>query len=110
MSDDLNTSRALAAVSAASRDESVTPGELRALAVEFDAVLAIGLTDLSPTDLDLRRGDSDVTDEAIDALVAERDAARAAKDFAKSDELRDRLTAIGVVVEDGTAGSTWRWG
>lgn len=110
MSDDLNTARALAAVSAASRDESLAPGELSALAREFDAVLAIGLTDLSPTDLDLRRGDASITDEEVDALVAERDAARAAKDFAKSDQVRDRLKALGVVVEDGAAGSTWRWG
>jgi cysteinyl-tRNA synthetase len=110
ISDDLNTSRALAAVSAASRDESLAPGELRSLAAEFDAVLAIGLTDLVPTDLDLRRRDADITDAEIDALVAERDAARAAKDFAKSDELRDRLTAMGVLVEDNASGqTTWRW-
>ncbi|MEN3272745.1 MAG: cysteinyl-tRNA synthetase [Actinomycetota bacterium] len=110
VSDDLNTARALAAVSAASRDESLAPGELSALAVEFDKVLAIGLTDLVPTDLDLRRGDAAITDAEIDALVAERDAARAARDFAKSDELRDRLTAIGVVIEDRPgAHSEWRW-
>jgi cysteinyl-tRNA synthetase len=110
ISDDLNTSRALAAVSAASRDDSLAPGELSALAEEFDAVLAIGLTDLVPTDLDVRRGDADITDTEIDALVAERDAARAAKDFARSDELRDRLTAMGVVIEDNATGqSTWRW-
>src|SRR4051812_46479363 len=110
ISDDLNTARALAAVSAASRDESLAPGELSALAVEFDAVLAIGLTDLSPTDLDVRRGGAEITDAEIDALVAERDAARAAKDFATSDELRDRLTAMGVVIEDRPGGhSEWRW-
>jgi cysteinyl-tRNA synthetase len=109
ISDDLNTARALAAVSAASRDEAVTPGQLSALAAEFDAVLAIGLTDLSPTDLDLRSGSSDVTDEEIDALVAERDAARAAKDFATSDRIRDELAARGVTVEDSATGTTWRW-
>jgi cysteinyl-tRNA synthetase len=109
MSDDLNTSRALAAVSAASRDESIAPGELSALAAEFDAVLAIGLTDLAPTDLDLRRGDAAVSDAEIDSLVAERDAARAAKDFATSDRIRDELTSRGVVLEDSPSGTTWRW-
>jgi cysteinyl-tRNA synthetase len=110
MSDDLNTARALAAVSAASRDDAVSDGELTALAVEFDAVLGLGLTDLSPTDLDLRRGAGELTDADIDALVVERDAARAAKDFATSDAIRDRLAAAGVVVEDRAgAPSTWRW-
>lgn len=110
MSDDLNTARALAAVSAASRDDAVSDGELTALAVEFDAVLGLGLTDLSPTDLDLRRGEGELTDADIDALVVERDAARAAKDFATSDAIRDRLADAGVVVEDRAgAPSTWRW-
>jgi cysteinyl-tRNA synthetase len=108
VSDDLNTARALAAVAAASRDDAVSDGELSALAVEFDAVLAIGLTDLTAADLDVKTGD--VSDDEIDALVAERDAARAAKDFARSDELRERLTGMGVTVEDHAgAPSTWRW-
>jgi cysteinyl-tRNA synthetase len=49
-------------------------------------------------------------DEAaeIDALVAERVAARAAKDYAKSDRIRDDLAARGVEVMDSANGSTWR--
>ncbi|HEX4904202.1 MAG TPA: cysteine--tRNA ligase [Acidimicrobiales bacterium] len=108
ISDDLNTARALAAVAAASRDDAVSDGELSALAAEFDAVLALGLSDLTATDLDVKTGD--VSDDEVDALVAERDAARAAKDFARSDELRDKLAAMGVTVEDHAgAASTWRW-
>jgi len=44
----------------------------------------------------------------IDRLVAARDQARADKDWGKADEIRDQLTALNVVVEDGAAGSTWR--
>jgi cysteinyl-tRNA synthetase len=44
----------------------------------------------------------------IDALVAERVAARQAKDYAKSDRLRDELSARGVEVMDSASGSTWR--
>jgi len=44
----------------------------------------------------------------IDALVAERVAARAAKNYAESDRLRDELAARGVEVMDGPSGSTWR--
>jgi cysteinyl-tRNA synthetase len=43
----------------------------------------------------------------IDKLVAERAAARNAKDFAKSDELRAKLTALGISVSDTAAGSFW---
>lgn len=43
----------------------------------------------------------------VDALVAERTAARAAKDFAKSDELRKKLTDLGISVSDTPDGSFW---
>ena len=52
--------------------------------------------------------------EALDALVravlSERAAARAAKDWARADELRDRLAAAGVTVADGRDGATWSVG
>jgi cysteinyl-tRNA synthetase len=44
----------------------------------------------------------------IDALVSERVAARAAKNYAESDRLRDALAERGVEVMDGPSGSTWR--
>lgn len=110
ISDDLNTARALAVVAAASRDGSLSDSELGALAREFDAVLAIGLTDVSPADLDVKRGDVDVTDADIDSLMAERTSARIARDFARSDDLRDQLAHLGVAVEDHADGtSSWRW-
>jgi cysteinyl-tRNA synthetase len=110
ISDDLNTPRAVAAVVAASRDERLADGELTALAREFDAVLAIGVADLSPADLDLKRSDVAISDEEVEALLAERNAARAARDFARSDQIRDQLASVGVIVEDRPGGvSTWRW-
>jgi len=108
--DDLNTPRAIAAVIASSRDDRLSDADLTALAAEFDAVLGIGLTDLSPADLDLRRVGAQITDEEVEALVAERNAVRAARDFARSDVIRDELAAAGVTVEDQPGGrSTWRW-
>ena len=110
ISDDLNTATAIATVSAAARDDALAPGELRALASRFDEVLAIGLSDFEPGDLDLKRSDVTVSTEAVDTLMAEREAARAARDFARSDELRARLNDLGVVVEDQPNGpATWRW-
>ncbi|MBT3907956.1 MAG: cysteine--tRNA ligase [Rhodospirillaceae bacterium] len=45
---------------------------------------------------------------AIEALIEERTAARAAKDFAASDRIRDELADQGIVLEDGADGTTWK--
>jgi cysteinyl-tRNA synthetase len=109
VSDDLNTAKALAVVADASRDVALSGGDLSALVVQFDAVLAIGLTDLSAADLDLKRLDVDVTAADIEALMAERNSARLARNFARSDDLRDQLAQLAVIVEDHADGtSSWR--
>ena len=46
--------------------------------------------------------------EEIDALVAERNQARKDRDFPRADEIRDQLQAMGIVLEDGPQGTTWR--
>lgn len=46
-------------------------------------------------------------DAEIDALVAEREAARAARDFGRADAIRDELAARGVTIEDSARGTTW---
>jgi cysteinyl-tRNA synthetase len=108
--DDLGTPRALAAVAAAARDASLDDTELTALAVRFEQVLAIGLTDLTPADLDVAPGDARVSAAEVEALVAERSKARAEKDFATSDQLRRRLADLGVTVDDHADGtSSWHW-
>ncbi|MGE4130366.1 MAG: cysteine--tRNA ligase [Bdellovibrionales bacterium] len=45
--------------------------------------------------------------DEIDRIVQERSAARASKDFAKSDQLRDQLVQMGIAVQDGPSGSEW---
>jgi cysteinyl-tRNA synthetase len=107
VSADLNTARALAVVGAVARDETLSNEEVGTLAAAFDAVLGLGLTDLAPEDLDVARAGADAA--VVERLMAERAAARAGRDFARSDALRDQLEAMGVEVNDSAEGSTWRW-
>jgi cysteinyl-tRNA synthetase len=51
-----------------------------------------------------------LSDEAIEELISQRKAARAAKDFAKSDEIRAHLAHNGVILEDSAQGTTWKRG
>jgi len=46
--------------------------------------------------------------EAVEELLRERDAARAARNFAQADAIRERLGAAGIAIEDGPSGTRWR--
>jgi cysteinyl-tRNA synthetase len=52
--------------------------------------------------------DRAVLPAGAEALLAERIAARAAKDWARSDALRDELALLGVLIDDGRDGQRWR--
>ena len=72
------------------------------------AGLAMGLLQQPPAEW-FARGVSDSDDDArIQALVDERVAAKAAKDFARADALRDQLQAEGITLEDTPQGVRWR--
>jgi cysteinyl-tRNA synthetase len=98
--DDLNAPRALAVVWEAARSDALGGREKHALLCEWDAVLALGLAEarVAPAE----------SDAEIDALVAERDVARAAKNWKRSDEIRNLLKDRGIVIEDSPQGSRWR--
>lgn len=55
-----------------------------------------------------RAAPKEAADPRIDALLQERQAARAAKDFARADAIRDQLAAEGVTIEDTPAGPRWQ--
>lgn len=114
MDDDFNTAEAIGVlfdmVSEINRQKAEDPdhaNQLGALLVRLGDVLGVLQSD---PEAFLRRS---VDDEQLDAgevdrLVAARDQARADKDWARADEIRDQLAAMNVVVEDKAGTSSWR--
>jgi len=49
-----------------------------------------------------------VSAETVEQLIAERIAAKAEKNYARADEIREQLSSQGVVLEDGADGTSWR--
>jgi cysteinyl-tRNA synthetase len=93
--DDLDLPAAMRAVHEALADESVPGDERWALAASWDEVLGLDLVgggDLQP-------------DLAV--LVREREEARAAGDYSRADDIRDRLRSAGVELLDSPAGTRW---
>jgi len=109
VSDDLNTARALPLLDEMLADKTLTPAQRLGVLVQFDDVLGLNLGALERQDLRLRPASATLTDEEIEARLSDRREARAAKDFARSDAIRDDLTAQGVEVMDGDPlGWDWR--
>ncbi|WP_379920845.1 cysteine--tRNA ligase [Erythrobacter sp. R86502] len=111
MADDLNTAVALTALDEALAMKKVDAGIKRAVIEDMDAVLGLGLFGLSRADLRIRPASATITEAEIEAALDRRKDARAAKDFAASDAIRDELGAQGVEVMDGDPlGWEWRLG
>jgi cysteinyl-tRNA synthetase len=100
LSDDLNSPKAFAALDALANTD--TAAELKAGA-QFMGLLGLEAAEWF-------QGDAveGVDADEIEALIAARNAARANKDFAESDRIRDELTTKGIVLEDAAGKTTWR--
>ena len=107
--DDLNTPKANAEVFAiARRLETGSPAErARAKGELLAAGALIGFLQADPESWFHGGADISLTTR-IDALIAERIAARAAKDWPAADRLRAELTALNVEVMDSAGGATWK--
>lgn len=108
MADDLNTPRALPVLDDMLADKKLSPGQRIALLADFDAVLGLNLATLTREALRVRPAGASLTADVIEAQLTDRKAARADKDFARSDAIRDALTAAGVEVMDGDP-LGWDW-
>ena len=109
VSDDLNTPKALPVLDALLADKKVSPADRLAALEDFTEVLGLPLNTIKREDLRVRPVTATIDDAAIANRLAERQQARAAKDFAASDAIRDELAAAGVEVMDGDPlGWDWR--
>ena len=111
ISDDLNTPVALAFLEEVVANKKVQPKARLAVIDVMDEVLGLNLLTLTRADLRLRPKSASIGEAEIEAILARRKEARAAKDFAASDALRDELAARGVEVMDGDPfGWDWKLG
>ncbi|QCB42085.1 cysteine--tRNA ligase [Sphingomonas sp. PAMC26645] len=108
VSDDLATPRALPILDELLADKRVAPADRVAALDDFDAVLGLDLATISREDLRIRPVTATIDEDAIAARLADRRDARAAKDFGRSDAIRNELAAAGVEVMDGDS-LGWDW-
>jgi cysteinyl-tRNA synthetase len=108
LADDLNTPVALTVLDAMLADAQLDGRMKRCLLASFDAALGLDLLRTGRADLSLRPETATLDAEEVEALLADRQAARAARDFATADAARDRLGEAGVEIMDGDA-ARWEW-
>lgn len=108
VSDDLNTPVALTVLEEVAALKKVDAGEKLAAIAAMDAVLGLGLLTLDRAALRIRPKAATIGEDKIEGVLAARREARANKDFAASDALRDELAAKGVEVMDGDP-LGWEW-
>ena len=113
LNDDLNTPVAIAEVHALAKAlHKATDAEKPALKARLLAAGdLLGILGQDPQAwLQDSGGDDAISAEAIEALIAERQQAKLDKDYARADEIREELTAQGVVLEDSREGTRWKRG
>ncbi|NLB62588.1 MAG: cysteine--tRNA ligase [Fibrobacter sp.] len=102
MSDDLNTAKALGILNSMLRSD-LDDGEKSALVLDFDKVLGLQLDKTMPE----KAKQSSLATEEIEALIAQRDQAKAERNFIESDRIRDELANQGIKLQDTPQGTIW---
>ena len=108
VSDDLGTPGAITFLDVMLDERAESPAVKLGVVSMMDRILGLRLATLTRADLRVRPATATLTEADITARLAERRESRAAKDFARSDAIRDELTAAGVEVMDGDP-LGWDW-
>ena len=110
LDDDLNTPQALAEIAriaGEARKSGSSADRIRLKSELLGAGFALGLLQQAPAAW-FARGASNDDDARIQSLIDERDLAKKARDFARSDAIREQLAAEGVLLEDTAQGVRWK--
>jgi cysteinyl-tRNA synthetase len=108
VSDDLSTAKALTVLDEVLAQKKIDAGQRLAAVAAMDAVLGLDLLSLDRADLRIRPAAASIEAEQIEHQLRLRKEARADKNFAASDAIRDELVAAGVEVMDGDP-LGWEW-
>lgn len=108
MTDDLNSAKGIPLLEELLSLKKVNAFQRIALLQEMDAIFGLDLENISRTDLRLRPADADIQPDEIEVKLNTRQQAKADKDFAKADAIRNELTEQGVELMDGDA-LRWEW-
>ena len=108
--DDLNTPKALAELFALAKRANVEQDQTKLAQIKSALLQSgelLGLLQQDPNDWFV--GESSSIDVAlVEALIEQRNQAKANKDWSNADSIRDRLSEMNVVLEDGADGTTWK--
>ena len=96
INDDLNMPKALAVLWAVAKDKELNDHEKYSLIIDFDEVFGLDLKNAKEIAYEIP---SEITD-----LINQRQEAKKAKDFAKADEIRNKITSLGYAVDDTSTG------
>jgi len=113
LEDDINTPKALAEMFNLARtlNKASDDDERKALAAQLLAAGdLLGLIQNDPEEWFAGGADGELSADDIEAMLKAREDARANKDFVAADDIRDKLGAAGVQIEDGADGTRWRRG
>ncbi len=111
LEDDINTPKAMAEFFALAKELNKADDEdekVRLAASMYASGELLGLLQNDPEDWFAGHVEGELSSDDIEALIKKRNAARADKDFAAADAVRDELAAAGIRIEDGPDGTTWR--
>jgi len=109
--DDLNTPKAIAVLSRLAHAANTTESDADRRRIKGELLASgriLGLLQSDPESWFKGGGDRTIDEASIDALIEARNAARAEKNFAEADRIRDQLTEMGISIEDTPDGTIWR--